>query len=378
MGRFSKFISLVLCLAIVLSSVSCAKKNKKHETRDEQEELPIISKVDDSLDEYFYHQQSDKKKVAREVDLLCEAITNQESYESIDDNFFDYEIMYGSEKGTVFNAISSTLSLKLNSDIKIDKLTSGAILEVSMADYDSVFENEDNLVSIDALVQAIESADLISFEVPLQLVFNNGKWEIIDVDSALDRILPFLDSEFEIYNPHVSENLIYDQAYIATIDYTGYFAQAIASSLGTEVTLSGNLDIHLQLIVGEEQADVSFAQEEFMTDLQNYVQLNTNVLVEASTGMSVEAIKLFTGMTDEDLYNTVMETVMAEINTIDFSIFSMSGPYEINGETITINTSNNQGDLVGTILGGRIALDITSYQAIDNYITENIIVFELT
>ncbi len=290
---------------------------------------------------------------------------------------FAENVLFDNGYTTPHKAILDTISYRIDQEsIFYDGEHAYVDIIFTMANYESVLLDEDNLRDVNTFTTALNKIDKINIKSTLSFTRSNGVWVLNNGEDTESSVLEFLNTGIVfIPAPTPPESLDLSGCnYTAAVNYKEYFDYTLCTELGTTILLNGDLNIYLYLSIEDETASIVLDKELLMTDIRNYVIANADVIVEASTGMSLSTVKMFTGMTDDEVYDMIMDEVMVEINKINFDLFSMSGTYEIDGDIIVIHGS--QGDIPGTISGNTIYMDITNNHSIDEYLEENELVFD--
>ena len=245
-----------------------------------------------------------------------------------------------------------------------------------IADYETVLQDPNNLTDIVTFTDAIKSSDTISIDVTYKLVNNSSGWEITNEDEIQTEVQKFSTTDI-VFVPIRDSIDLSGKSYESVINYKEYFDYTLSSELGTSIVLNGDLNIHMYLDFTETTATITLDKDLLISDVKNYVINNRDAIVEASMGVSISTVKLLSGMSDDDINNEIINTVMVEINKINFNTFSMSGEYEVDGENIIIHGISSQGDINGKIIDDKIDIDITNNTSIDAYLEENQLSFEM-
>lgn len=360
MKRFAKFIGIILLNSIILTNVGCASKDSANTPMHTPGRVPeFLQRIDPQKIEDLKNKNIENV-ISTAEEFACDITEDK-----------DYTIPH--------KAILDTISYRIDRDsISYDGEHAYVDIIFTMANYESVLLDEDNLRDINTFTTALNKIDKINIKSTLSFTRSNGMWVLNNGEDTEASVLEFLDTGIVfIPAPTPPESLDLSGCnYTAAVNYKEYFDYTLCTELGSTIVLTGDLNIYLYLSIDDETASIVLDKDLLMTDIRNYVITNADVIVEASTGMSLSTVKMFTGMTDDEVYDMIMDEVMVEINKINFDLFSMSGTYEIDGDSIVIHGS--QGDIPGTISGNTIYMDITNNHSIDEYLEENELVFDFT
>jgi len=274
---------------------------------------------------------------------------------------------------TIYNSITFTV---LDETIQYKDGYAYVDVNFSMADYEPVIEDPNNLTDSLTFAGALSKADRITIPATYQVERQDEQWVVINTDEVKSMLTPFDGLEIN-YAPVAKPIELSHLNYACTVSYKDNFDSTMSSVLGQNLELQGELNLYLTLSFDEDKAYVALDENQLREDIKNYALNNREAIVYASSGVSISTAKVFTGMTDEEIDNTIMDSINAEVNTIDFSQFSMTGAYEIDGENIIIYGEDNKGIITGNIDGTSIVLDISNNTNIDSYFQENILTFSL-
>lgn len=360
MKKLSRILSFVLITSLLMSGAGCSKKESKKEKSIRKNRPPKI--FESVLPETF--------------DQMPELVKDRLMV-SVKDSI-DALISSTNDDDTAHYIILSAMSYKID-DNSLSYEDGYSYLDVKFLtpDYKKVMADEHNLEDATVFLKALNEADKLETMVTLKLQTCESGWEISNTDEISKDLFGFMNEEINFAPVKTGPDLS-GTYYVAALDYTPYFNDTVAYVLDKEVSMKGNLDIYLYLTIDEDTATITLDQDKLMDDIYDYVVLNADSMVQASTGVNMTTIKILSGMSNQDIYDMIMESVMDEVDSINFDLFTMTGPYDIDGDIITIHGEGRQGEIIGTIDGTKINMDISANRNVDSYIDEDELLFELT
>lgn len=361
-----KTLSLLIILSMAISMVSCAgskttKSKKKHK---DSSTYPFLDKLD--LSDWEAEAKATKESV-----LLTVINANECIYYHNDD--FMKGVLGDNE---AYNIIADTIKSEINEDnLTITATDASVDVIFTLADYKTVIKDKKNLKDSSTFYDAINAADIMSIPVTYQLAKNeSGEWEINNLDEIVKAVTPYIGEEIN-FAPAAAK--VSNGKYVAKIDYTSYFNVMVESQLGKSCDLNGTLYIYLYLTIDGDNATICLDESRLRKDIEAYVTDNENAIVKASTGVSISTAKVVTGMSYEEIHKMVMDTVMGEMNKINFKIFSKSGSFQVEADTIIITDSVSQKKITGKVSGKTITIDLTDNTEINQFIDVDIFTFTL-
>ncbi|MCQ2528373.1 MAG: hypothetical protein MJ108_04555 [Saccharofermentans sp.] len=363
-----KSISLFIIISMVMTMVSCASltsgktKKKKHD----DVTYPLLDLLD--LSEWEAEVNATRESVLaviyknsdciiyHDADFITDVIGDDEAYKLIADT----------ADGTINEESLSITSTEASVDAVY-----------TIADFDEVIRDDNNLEDSLTFSNALNVAGRTEIPVTYKLTKNDaGDWEVTNISEIVEAVTPYVGLTIN-FKPVVVPADLNDGTYVAKIDYKYYFDSMVSAEVGKSVTLDGTLYVYLYLVIEDDHASIYLDETKLRQDIDAYVTANEDAIVKASTGVSIGTAKIVTGMTYEEIHQMVMDTVMGEVNKINFNIFSKSGDYRVEADTIIITDSITKREILGTISGKTITLDMTDYHDIDNFIDTDLFSFVL-
>lgn len=159
---------------------------------------------------------------------------------------FDFETFYGPETGSVYSAIVEAMTFEVDEDSVDTDSEDGQIdIVFTMPDYEDVADDEDNMVSPDAFIDALEDADTIDVTVTFEFELDDGTWLVTNHSKAIPKVFPFLNSDIEFapdlvsafsgFSWYNSSNGVYTNA--DYINFWGQFSDVGSSDINIYFTV---------------------------------------------------------------------------------------------------------------------------------------------
>lgn len=363
-----KSLSLFIVISMVMAMASCTSSNsgKTRKKKHKDVAYPLLDLLDPT--DWEAEANATKKSVLSivhknndcvmfyDADFMTDVIGDDEAYKLIAD--------------TVDGTVDET-------SLSITSAEASVNVVYTIADYEELIKDESNLKDSLTFANALKETDRIEIPVTYRLTRDDaGDWEVNNISEIVEAVTPYAGLKIN-FKPVVVPSDISDGKYVAKIDYKKYFDSMVSAEVGKSVSLEGSLYVYLYLVIEDGHASISLDETKLRQDIDAYVTANEDAIVKASTGVSISTAKIVTGMTYEEIHKMVMDTVMGEVNKINFNIFSKSGTYRVEADTIVITDSATQWEIKGTISGKTITLDMANYHDIDNFIDIDLFSFVL-
>ncbi|HPQ31661.1 MAG TPA: hypothetical protein PK465_01305 [Saccharofermentans sp.] len=175
-----RIIAVVLSASMLLSLTACFDKSKEE-----------VLDVADDVASAFADKDADAI-----ADLTAEA---EDEDITVLQEILDFEGFYDEETAAVLKAIGDSITYEIDEESAeaTKKSEEGSVDVVfTMVDYESVLENEDNLVDVDTCVAAIEDCeDTIDVEVTFDFVLDGEDWLLSDFTEVSGNLYEFVTIE---------------------------------------------------------------------------------------------------------------------------------------------------------------------------------------
>ena len=178
-----RIIAVVLSASMLLSLTACFDKSKEE-----------VLDVADDVASAFADKDADAI-----ADLTAEA---EDEDITVLQEILDFEGFYDEETAAVLKAIGDSITYEIDEESAeaTKKSEEGSVDVVfTMVDYESVLENEDNLVDVDTCVAAIEDCeDTIDVEVTFDFVLDGEDWLLSDFTEVSGNLYDFVPIEVSL------------------------------------------------------------------------------------------------------------------------------------------------------------------------------------
>ena len=199
-----RIIAVVLSASMLLSLTACFDKSKEE-----------VLDVADDVASAFADKDADAI-----ADLTAEA---EDEDITVLQEILDFEGFYDEETAAVLKAIGDSITYEIDEESAeaTKKSEEGSVDVVfTMVDYESVLENEDNLVDVDTCVAAIEDCeDTIDVEVTFDFVLDGEDWLLSDFTEVSGNLYEFVTIEVS-FTPALVEMVDYVTWWTADADGT--------------------------------------------------------------------------------------------------------------------------------------------------------------
>ncbi|MFA5727265.1 MAG: hypothetical protein WC886_06465, partial [Saccharofermentanaceae bacterium] len=216
-----RIIAVVLSASMLLSLTACFDKSKEE-----------VLDVADDVASAFADKDADAI-----ADLTAEA---EDEDITVLQEILDFEGFYDEETAAVLKAIGDSITYEIDEESAeaTKKSEEGSVDVVfTMVDYESVLENEDNLVDVDTCVAAIEDCeDTIDVEVTFDFVLDGEDWLLSDFTEVSGNLYEFVTIEVS-FTPALVEMVDYVTWW--TADGDGTYTNAYTIELDIIPTAEG-------------------------------------------------------------------------------------------------------------------------------------------
>lgn len=159
-----------------------------------------------------------KDEVLEAADAYCKAVVDRSSKNvpklstELDDDvaellpmLFDMSYFsYDEEVQAVMTAIADSISYEIDED-SVDaskKEEEGEVDAVfTIVDYDSVFDNEENMVDLDTCLAALEDAETTEITITIEFALEDDEWLVSNTDDVISTLYDFIDADVEFPDP---------------------------------------------------------------------------------------------------------------------------------------------------------------------------------
>ncbi|MFA6337573.1 MAG: hypothetical protein WCX26_02505 [Saccharofermentanales bacterium] len=184
-----RIIAVVLSASMLLSLTACFDKSKEE-----------VLDVADDVASAFADKDADAI-----ADLTAEA---EDEDITVLQEILDFEGFYDEETAAVLKAIGDSITYEIDEESAeaTKKSEEGSVDVVfTMVDYESVLENEDNLVDVDTCVAAIEDCeDTIDVEVTFDFVLDGEDWLLSDFTQVTEELYEYMMIDVS-FSPRLDE-----------------------------------------------------------------------------------------------------------------------------------------------------------------------------
>lgn len=199
-----RIIAVVLSASMLLSLTACFDKSKEE----------VLDVADDVASAF----------ADRDVDAIVDLTADAEDEDiTVLQEILDFEGFYDEETAAVLKAIGDSITYEIDEESAeaTKKSEEGSVDVVfTMVDYESVLENEDNLVDVDTCVAAIEDCeDTIDVEVTFDFVLDGEDWLLSDFTEVSGNLYEFVTIEVS-FTPALVEMVDYVTWWTADADGT--------------------------------------------------------------------------------------------------------------------------------------------------------------
>lgn len=194
--------------------------------------VALYPTIDKALTNSSAHKED--KKIISAADKYSEALidrrakdlsqyvnaSNQKEYREEVSNFFDFEKMYGKETAKVYDAIADSIEYTIDEDsIDSDKNSADISVVFTIKDYESLMADSENLVSADAFISALESADTTTISMTYTMDKKGGDWLLSNSDQIINKVYGFTKSDLYFIN-HLTADCIAYGTWFYAVDYS--------------------------------------------------------------------------------------------------------------------------------------------------------------
>ena len=270
------------------------------------------------------------------VDLpsyLTQLFSNENFTEEADKYFYDALI-----RSMTYEVDESTL--------QIDSQTGSVVIRITMADYETLAGA--TFDDIEDIHPAVEACPLKTYEFTCEMIRVGSEWFVINLDS--EEFAEFLKyKNFSISMTNV------DGTYKATLDITDQFVAYVEAEYGIDMPtdLEGRIYITSTLVLKDGKYDVTVDRDAFVAEIKDFVETNIDKIIMHQLGTTssygLDALAILAGYKDyADMRQSILDEVLASLETINTSGLDSSGSYKLKGSDITL-TSMTGDTMEGTI-----------------------------
>lgn len=256
-----------------------------------------------------------------------------------------------------YDAVVKSMTYEIDeSTLQIDSQTGSVVIRINMADYEQLAGvTFDDTADIHP---AVEALPLKAYEFTCEFIRVGTEWYAINLDS--EEFAEFL--KYKSFS--ISMNSI-DGTYTSTLDITDKFVAYVESEYGIDMPsdLEGRIYITSTLVLSNGSYEVIVDRDAFVANIKTFVENNIDKILMNTLGTtspySLDIMAKLAGYDDyADMRQSILEEVVASVESINTSGLDSNGTYKFKGSDITLTSST--GDVMEGTIDSFGAITVTS------------------